>query len=348
MKFLKFYLLVVSTSFALGSAWFRSTGIPEVDCKGFVSREGGSLATRIYNYLFGIENEMIATSPWSVVLDSVLDDSVSDQLQYIGGLTPVFESIGVSYLGTELTQNVTGFTLIAALRPADGLNAVAYLYNGAETFNSDITYVMIAFRGTFSAADSCANEIYFGFGDPRSEACEAAFTLEQLDYVSQADAFVQSVVNSLGVSKVRLLLTGHSLGSSIGNYMGSFYQNKNNRAGFTSKVRVAAFGWASPGFRSVDAVEPTSVSKLGCNIMAYNNFDPVSATLLANQAGYICTYPEGDITPTEACVECYDQENPSLGTCGACRDETHNFLFYVNLLSDPSVTIPTCEYVPLA
>lgn len=283
-------------------------------------------------------------TPWATLFDVMTTDNyVSTDPVTVGlyrlGVQPLMEATGYAYTGTENSDVVAGHSLIAALRQEVGLNALAYIYDG----ESDAPSVVFSFRGTFSAADNCANEIFF-LGGERSDACIAAFSEDDLDYITQADTFVQDTMESLDLasgSTVRLLFTGHSLGASMAGYMSAYYQTYSNRGYMRNfYFRSAAFTFGSPGFLSVVAAEEDrNVYSVGCHVHVYNPYDPVVLDNVDNQLGRQCPFSTEETPLPDSCAACY---SGTTSECGACRDDTHNFQLYVDLTFAPTTTTPVC------
>eukprot|EP00924_Labyrinthula_sp_SR-Ha-C_P006558 snap_masked-scaffold_38-processed-gene-1.29-mRNA-1 protein AED:1.00 eAED:1.00 QI:0/0/0/0/1/1/2/0/347 len=300
-------------------------------CKGFLSHGDGSKGR----------------TPWVTNFDTMLNPNVENISEFQKAMQVLLDVCNVTDNRDEATAVIKDFEFINGLRPEVGVNGVAYKYVGTEA-DDRFTYLMFAFRGSVSASDNCATEVYF-IGQ-RSQPCIDAFSLEDLDYVSQANEFILSTVNSLGfnsIDRVKVLLTGHSLGSAMSTYMNTFYQDEANLVAFTPKIRFASFTMAGVGIRSIIASEQSGYTDEGCSVMLYNQHDPVPKLFLQNQVGYICKYPDEQVVEPQSCVECYAADPVTYDGCNICFDDTHYIWFYEDLINGPESTLPTCELVAL-
>eukprot|EP00924_Labyrinthula_sp_SR-Ha-C_P002568 snap_masked-scaffold_83-processed-gene-0.34-mRNA-1 protein AED:1.00 eAED:1.00 QI:0/-1/0/0/-1/1/1/0/331 len=293
--------------------------------------------------------QISSNTPWQTIFDTSLLPYVDNVQKFKSAMQPILDVNTVTYVNNENEVNITDFELVGALRPEDGVNAVAYKYTGTQA-SSKFTYLMFAFRGTISFADNCANEIIFAFGNPRSEACIEAFSVEDLDYVSQADNFISTTISSLNLrrsDRVKVLLSGHSMGSSIANYMNAFYQERSNLKKFKPKVRFASFSIAGVGIKSIIESENSDFNETGCALMLFNQHDPVPKIFEINQAGLQCTFPDEEVPEPESCAECYAADPVTYEGCTQCRYDTHSIRVYRSFISTNTTSIPSCKYVGL-
>eukprot|EP00924_Labyrinthula_sp_SR-Ha-C_P009131 augustus_masked-scaffold_2-processed-gene-13.56-mRNA-1 protein AED:1.00 eAED:1.00 QI:0/0/0/0/1/1/2/0/581 len=296
------------------------------------------------------QNEAKKSTPWQDVYKSILSRSTSSHRTRLfrNSVAPFAEMVRLSYNAEENETPVDSYSLITSSRPEIGLNSIAYLHLPDPKFspfrlaadeNTPLDLVIV-FRGSHTDSDFCADQILWNLtGHTNKEAEEKynckRFTPEELDYVSQAKSFVTTVLSSELLSQaktIRILLSGHSLGAGLSEFMSYFY---NNFEQLDRVSLVTALSFSSPGIKSIINEEKYSlvhkkVNEKGCVLQIYNPWDPIVGLTRFNQKGYMCAWSLKEVNRTKDCVECYAsiKLKPKIEECGKCEQETHLFFHY--------------------
>lgn len=254
---------------------------------------------------------------WREALDAVLDESMPWE-KYKEWIDVFANITKISYTG-NVDEKVKGWEIVGKQTPDIGLNMLAY--RSREAFKSKA--LIIAFRGTTSPSDSCADRVLWFPELPLPSKCEK-FSPEQLDYVQQAMEFTAKIQEQY--EDASIVFTGHSLGSACGEIM-SLQSN-----GTRPAISFASGGAKGPskrrGFLNKE-------SDLSCLVQIDHPFDPVVRRSMLEQIGYMCTYE--NIPEPRSCVNCYD----FFLECSMCFSQTHRYSNYLHLLSQP--TRPRCR-----
>eukprot|EP01134_Creolimax_fragrantissima_P002317 CFRG2317T1 len=279
-----------------------------------------SLSATDHNQALGTSTGLSWTEMFSKIKDTDTDAATIRQLLY-----PLTTATKVSYTG-DTSEILTGFHLIASLTPRIGLHAFAY------ASISDSNKVLVAFRGTTSESDTCADAVIWDYPQP---AMCAKFNNSTLDYISQARAFVNRTLETHfdgSTDNVDLMFTGHSLGCGMTGLMTLSF------APTLNLVRGVCF--APPGIKSVAhrlGLESQRADQvLGLAIP----WDPIVRSTETLQVGTLCTFE--DVREPLPCRKCKNylaqKDSPS---CQRCYRKTHIYGHYLDSLRDMR-TRPHC------
>jgi hypothetical protein len=209
-----------------------------------------------------------ASRAWADVMPGV-EDPWSGAVAVRALLAPLTAATIVSYTGNT-SEAVAGFELLASWQPQESLHAVAYV-------SQDGARLLVALRGTTSAADRCADDLLFSPGLPQRKA-SALRAPSDLDYTGRAAAVVEQS-RRLAPAALDVVLTGHSLGCALAQ---------------VQVLRLAASGVQPPSARALCfAPAGTRAQRLGgldpsgerAHTIASSPWDPVQRPVGAAAGG---------------------------------------------------------------
>jgi len=220
-----------------------------------------------------------AFSEWGKLISDIEGGILSDD-DFRSRIEPLAQATKVSYTGEEESpdERVVGFCLVERLRPEIGLNALVFL---AES--EDDKRMLIAFRGTKSESDSCADDLFWKSDKPLEEKCRK-FPPSALNYWSQGLKFTSKMLERYPGRET--MFTGHSLGASMSHLMTAELMRQ-------GKTDVFALCFAPAGVVAIlkrHGLNSTSVIRNSHHLLSIvNPFDPVFAFSENEEIGKICT-----------------------------------------------------------
>ncbi|KNC80152.1 hypothetical protein SARC_07479 [Sphaeroforma arctica JP610] len=273
---------------------------------------------------------------WAEVVDKI--SSPNTEISILKALLQPFTiATAISYTGCT-GYDVHGFHLVGSATPTDGLHAYAYQHNTVPT------QVLIAFRGTTSASDTCADAVLWDL--PLSDTCKK-FSNETLDYISQAKSFVSTTIDELGRSQdkntlIDLAFTGHSLGCGLTSLTTLDYAtnmehsllNTNNIGPDTNQIgSVRGICFAEPGTELVAKRMGLDLSQADKVLAIANPYDPIVWSTKEEQVGTVCEWDTRDIEEPKACTRCKHYTwQKSSPMCHTCYESTHIYSHYIDAL----------------
>jgi hypothetical protein len=255
-------------------------------------------------------------------------------------LAPLSAATIVSYTGNT-SEAIAGFQLLASWQPQESLHAVAYV-------SQDGARLLVAFRGTTSAADRCADDLLFNPGSPQRKAC-ARRAPSDLDYTGRAAAVLEQS-RRLAPTAHDVVLTGHSLGCSLAQV-----QVLRLAASGVQPPSARALCFAPAGTRALaqrpGGLDPSSERARGLLLAIASPWDPVVSFPPGQQIGDQCVLSGTSEPPS--CRGCHHSPlDPGLGpveraACAACFARVHLFKNYLVALDHMKVR-PNCTAAPPA
>jgi hypothetical protein len=275
----------------------------------------------------------LASRAWADVLRGV-EDPWSGTVAVRALLAPLAAATSVAYTGNT-SEAIAGFQLLASWQPPESLNAVAYV-------SQDGARLLVAFRGTTSAADRCADDQLFNPGAPQRKAC-ARRAPSDLDYNGRAAAVLEQS-RRLAPAARDVALTGHSLGCSLAQM-----QTLRLAASGTQAPSARALCFAPAGTRALaqrlGGLDPSSERVRGLLLALASPWDPVFSFPPDQQIGDRCVL-SGTSEPL-SCRGCHHSPlDPRQGAleraaCAACFAQIHLFKNYLVALEQMKVR-PNC------
>lgn len=280
----------------------------------------GALALLWANYALGNET-------WGDQVHALIDPSISvEQFKELVG--PMVSATKISYTGNTSEAVPGGFELVEHAAPKVGLNAVSY-------WRKDDDKLLIAFRGTTTDSDTCADWYIWENKSLSLDKKCSAFDKDTIDYISRAKDFTRSAIRKTNSSDI--LFTGHSLGSGLATFMTLAFSQLDPRREFHS----VSFG--------PPITEPV-IERLRLNttfedrIVTFRNpQDPITEPTKL-QVGYFCSFT--GVRKTIACSFCKHPDIMRAGHispgCMLCFEATHIYKHYLETISNMK-TLPQCS-----
>jgi len=217
---------------------------------------------------------------WRIVSEA-LTSGESDIEDLHDSIAPLINATKNAYSGDLADPIGQGFALIANHTPADGMNALAYRGSASR--------VIVAYRGTRSISDECADVLLFTPNDPLPDECEA-FSKDTLDYVARAHEFAEEALAAAGDAEdgFDVVFTGHSLGASLAQLMAlSFHGTASSNSSNTYR----AIAFAPAGIKEIAMRDgfPTKDAKKVAVVLV-NKYDPVYTSTLRTEVGSVCEF----------------------------------------------------------
>ncbi|GBG25430.1 Hypothetical Protein FCC1311_016482 [Hondaea fermentalgiana] len=288
----------------------------------------------------GSSETVRALSSWTQVSEALVS-GVADVDELREALLPLAKASHASYAGDVGEDIGQDFALVARETPEDGMNALAYLAPDAR--------VIVAFRGTTSESDDCADVLLFTPEKPLPESCEK-YSNYTLDYVSRASEFVHEAISAAATSPAAeasdkdekealdVVFTGHSLGASLAQLMALSYH-----ASGMDNVQFRAIAFAPAGVKEIAERDgfPTDDAKKVAAVIV-NPFDPVYTTTERTEIGRVCKFQSiSEPLMCRCCKSLEDkrrllegQQEISMSLCcRVCFAKAHRFPNYMEALT---------------